>query len=191
MKIRTIVFCLLAFLASGCGYNDIQTKDEAVSAASSQLMSIYKKRADLIPSLVNVVKGYAAHEEQVFTDVAEARAKAGQITLPADATPEQMQEFANAQRAVGSSLSRLIAVAEAYPQLKADGRFADLQASLERIETQAAGARNKYIRAIQDYNTTVRRFPTNLTAKMFGSEVKQQVQFDDPASLERAPEVKF
>lgn len=182
---------VFALSLTGCGYNSIQVADEAVNASHAQVLSVYKKRADLIPNLVEVVKGYAAHEQKVFIDVAEARAKAGQVTLPKDATPEQMKVFVDVQKSLGGSLSRLLAVAENYPQLKANEGFRDLQKQLEEVENQATAVRNKYIRSIQTYNSLVRQFPVNLTAAVFGYDKKPQVQFEDEAVIKKAPEVKF
>lgn len=183
------IFAITSF--SGCGYNSIQKNDEAVNAAHAQVLSVYKKRADLIPNLVETVKGYASHEKEVFAEVTTARAKATQITLPSNATPEQAQAFLESQKGLQSSLSRLIAIAENYPQLKADQGFRDLQRQLDEVETQATAVRNKYIRSIQAYNSTVRRFPTNITAAIFGYERKPQLQFEDEAEIKKSPKVTF
>ncbi len=183
------IFAITSF--SGCGYNSIQKNDEAVNAAHAQVLSVYKKRADLIPNLVEIVKGYASHEKKVFTEVATARAKATQIALPSNATPEQAQAFLESQKGLQSSLSRLIAIAENYPQLKADQGFRDLQRQLEETETQATAVRNKYIRSIQAYNDTVRKFPTNITAWLFGYERKPQLQFEDETEIKKSPKVIF
>lgn len=186
---------LLVFAAalslSGCGYNAIQSADEAVNAAHAQVLSVYKKRADLIPNIVEVVKAEASFERSTLEAVVNARAKATQVTLPANATPEQVKAFMEAQKEVGSGLSRLLAVAESYPQLKANAGFQDLRRQLEQVETQATAVRNKYIRSIQSYNTLVRGFPVNLTAKMFGHKEKPQVQFEDEAVIKNSPRVQF
>jgi LemA protein len=172
-----VVVVLVALALSGCGYNTIQSQDEAVDAAHAQVLSVYKKRADLIPALTEVVKGYAAHERGVFVEVTEARAKVGQVTLPKDATPEQVKAFTDSQQALGSSIGRLLVVAENYPNLKADKNFLQLQKQLEEVETQATAARNRYIRSIQAYNSTIRQFPVNLTAMLFGHKARTQPDF--------------
>lgn len=183
--------CVMTFSVSGCGYNSIQMQDEAVNAAHAQVLSVYKKRYDLIPNLVEVVKGYATHEKAIFTEVAEMRAKTGQATLSVNASVEETKAFLDSQKVLASSLSRLIAVAENYPQLKADQNFRALQQQLEEVETQATAARNKYIRAIQGYNAMVRQFPNNLTAAIFGYHPKPQMQFEDEGVIKQSPRVKF
>lgn len=191
---KVILFFLAVFAVtsfSGCGYNSIQKNDEAVNAAHAQVLSVYKKRADLIPNLVETVKGYASHEKEVFAEVTTARANATQITLPANATPEQAHAFLEGQKGLQSSLSRLIAIAENHPQLKADQGFRDLQRQLEETETQATAVRNKYIRSIQAYNGTVRKFPTNITAWVFRYETKPQMQFEDEEEIKKSPRVTF
>jgi LemA protein len=182
---------ILTLALPGCGYNAIQQRDEAVNSAHAQVLSVYKKRADLIPNLVEVVKGYATHEKGVLVSVTEARAKATQVTLPTDATPEQMKAFIASQKELGSSVARLLAVAENYPQLKANENFLGLQRQLEEVESQATAVRNKYIRSIQTYNSTVRSFPVNLTAAMFGYHPKPQMQFEDEQEIKKAPKVQF
>ncbi len=189
--ITMLSIVLSAFALTGCGYNDIQKADEAVNSAHAQVLSVYKKRADLIPNLVEVVKGYAAHEKEVFISVADARSRAGQVVLPANATPEEQQRFVEAQKNLGGALTRLLAVAENYPQLKANESFRDLQRQLTEMENQATAVRNKYIRSIQGYNTLVRQFPVNLTASVFGFKSKQQMQFEDEAVIKKTPQVKF
>ncbi|MDO8523622.1 MAG: LemA family protein [bacterium] len=190
---RTIVLAVavLFLTLSGCGYNTIQNQDEGVKSAHAQVLSVYKKRADLIPNLVEVVKGFAAQEKSVLVGVTEARAKATQVTLPADATPQQMKAFLDSQKALGASLGRLLAVAEAYPQLKSDVGFLNLQRQLDEVESQATAARNKYIRSIRQYNITVRSFPVNLTAMFFGYKEKPQMQFEDEQAIKKTPQVKF
>lgn len=188
---NTIIAVTLSVFLSGCGYNAIQRQDETVNSHHAQLLSVYKKRADLIPNLVEVVKGYAVHEKGVFTEVTESRAKVGQVTLPINATPEQLKAFMDAQKQMASVLSRLIAVSENYPQLKADASFRDLQRQLDEVETQATAARNRYIRSIQNYNSLVRQFPNNLTAMIFGYKPKQQMQFEDEKEIKVTPKVKF
>lgn len=196
MKFIRLILTVLAatFALSGCGYNTLQKRDEAVKAAWSQLLSVYQKRADLVPNLVNVVKGYAFHEKDVLVTVTEARASVGQVKLPDDptkATEEDLKRFSDKQAEFSSALSRLLVVAENYPQLKADQGFRDLQRQLTDIEGQAAAARNRYIREVRGYNVTVRSFPTNLTAMMFGHTVKPQLAVEDEAAIKKAPEVKF
>jgi LemA protein len=160
----------LVFLLSGCGYNTLQTTDEQIKAGWAEVLNQYQRRADLIPNLVNTVKGYAAQEKDVLLGVTEARARVGSI----QATPELIndeQAFARFQAAQGeltSALSRLLVVAENYPQLKSDANFRDLQAQLEGTENRVTVARNRYIKAVQEYNVTVRSFPSNLTAMLFG-----------------------
>jgi LemA protein len=189
--LKIIMVALVSLLLTSCGYNTMGDLDEEVKAAHSQVLSVYKKRADLVPNLVSVVKNYAAHEESVFTEVTESRAKAGQVTLPENATPEDVKKFSEAQKSFGNSLSRLLVVAENYPQLKADQGFLKLQDQLETIENQATASRNKYIRAIKEYNKVVRSFPNNLTASWFDHKIKPQVEFDDEEEIKKAPKIEF
>ena len=190
---RVAALLLLASLLSGCGYNQIQQKDEAVTAGWSEVLNQYQRRADLIPNLVNTVKGYAAHEQQVLTAVTEARAKVGQINLTADDLSDEnkMKAFQQAQGELSSALSRLMAVSENYPQLKADGLFQNLQAQLEGTENRVTVARNRYITVIQDYNTYIRSFPTNLTAMMFGYKPKANFSVENEKQISTAPTVDF
>jgi LemA protein len=184
---------LLAAAVSGCGYNTLQATDEQIKAGWAEVLNQYQRRADLVPNLVNVVKGYAAHEKEVLTRVTEARAKVGTIL----ATPELLNDaqafarFQAAQGEMGSALARLLLVAENYPQLKADGVFRDLQAQLEGTENRIAVARNRYIKAVQDYNVTVRQFPSNLTAMLFGFQVKPTFAVEDEKKLAEPPKVDF
>lgn len=196
MKPKFIVVSLLLLLGaslSGCGYNTLQSADEQIKASWSEVLNQYQRRADLVPNLVNVVQGYASHEKEVLTRVTEARARVGTI----QATPELLadeQAFAKFQAAQGelsSALSRLLAVAENYPQLKADGLFRDLQAQLEGTENRITVARNRYIQAVQEYNVTVRRFPGNLTAMLFGYKVKPNFAVDNEKELAKPPKVDF
>ena len=187
-------FILLATLAlSGCGYNTLQATDEQINAAWSEVLNQYQRRADLVPNLVNVVKGYASHEKEVLETVTAARSKVGSI----QATPELVndeQAFARFQAAQGeltSALSRLLVVSENYPQLKADANFRDLQAQLEGTENRIAVARNRYIKAVQEYNTTVRSFPTNLTAMVFGMKTKPNFSVENEKAISSAPKVDF
>lgn len=185
---------LLAILAlSGCGYNTLQSSDEDIKAAWAEVLNQYQRRADLVPNLVNVVKGYAAHEKDVLTQVTDARARVGSI----QATPELVNDeeafkkFIAAQGQMTSAISRLLAVAENYPQLKADGLFRDLQAQLEGTENRITVARNRYIGAVKDYNIIVRSFPTNLTAMVFGHKVKPSFTVENEQAIAVPPKVDF
>ena len=184
---------LLSMSLSGCGYNTLQSTDEQIKASWAEVLNQYQRRADLVPNLVNVVKGYAAHEKEVLTQVTEARARVGSI----QATPELINDeqafarFQQAQARMTSALSRLLAVSERYPQLKADGVFRDLQAQLEGTENRITVARNRYIKAVQDYNVTVRSFPSNLTAMMFGFKTKPSFTVEDEKAISTAPKVDF
>ncbi|MFD1244946.1 LemA family protein [Paralysiella testudinis] len=184
---------LLVLGLSGCGYNTMQAQDEAANAAWSEVLNQYQRRADLIPNLVNTVKGYAQHEEQVFTEVTNARAKVGSVNMnAADATDEaKLKQYAQAQSELGGALSRLLVVAENYPQLKADQNFRDLQAQLEGTENRISLARNRYIEAVRTYNTTLRQFPQNLTAKVFGLKQRPNFSVENEAQIKEAPKVQF
>jgi LemA protein len=188
--LQGLLLILLALSLSGCGYNQIQGKDEAVKAGWSEVLNQYKRRADLIPNLVNTVKGYASHEERVLTEVTEARAKVSQINVNAN-DAASLQQFQQAQGELSSALSRLLVVTENYPNLKADQSFRDLQAQLEGTENRITVARGRYIQTVQDYNTYIRSFPQNLTAKMFGYEVKPSFQVENEKSISTAPTVDF
>lgn len=177
-------------LLSGCGYNQIQKKDEAVKAAWSEVINQYQRRADLVPNLVATVKGYAAHEEQVFREVTEARAKVGQVNVNAN-DAASLAKYQAAQGELSSALTRLMAVSENYPNLKADGLFQNLQAQLEGTENRVTVARNRYVQAVQDYNAYVRSFPVNLTAKVFGYQVKPNFSVQNEAAISVAPKVDF
>jgi LemA protein len=194
MQIHRIALFLLALLSlAGCGYNGIQQKDEGVKAAWSEVVNQYQRRADLVPNLVNTVKGYATHEEEVFTKVTEARASVGKITINADNLDDAaaLQKFQAAQGELSSALSRLMAVSENYPTLKADGLFQNLQAQLEGTENRIAVARNRFIAAVQDYNVFVRSFPQNLTAMMFGYKTKANFTVENEKAISTAPTVDF
>jgi LemA protein len=187
---RAIWLALAALLLSGCGYNTIQERDEATTAAWSEVLNQYQRRADLIPNLVNTVKGFAAQEQAVLIGVTEARAKATQVRVdPADAG--SLAQFQAAQGELSSALSRLMVVVERYPELKSDQNFRDLQAQLEGTENRITVARNRYIQAVQDYNVTVRRFPVNLTAMIFGYRVKPNFSVENEAAISRPPTVDF
>ncbi|HTD13257.1 MAG TPA: LemA family protein [Steroidobacteraceae bacterium] len=178
---------------SGCGYNNLQSQDEGVKAAWSEVVNQYQRRADLIPNLVNTVKGYAAQEQKVLIGVTEARAKVGSIQVTPEVlnNPELFQKYQQAQGQLGSALSRLLAVSENYPQLKSDQNFRDLQSQLEGTENRITVARNRYIAAVQSYNVTVRSFPVNLTAKMFGFQVKPSFTVANEQQISTAPAVSF
>ena len=188
--VRLILLLVLASLLSGCGYNQIQQKDEAVKAGWSEVINQYKRRADLVPNLVNTVKGYASHEERVLTEVTQARAKVGQINVNAN-DAASLQQFQQAQGELSSALSRLLVVTENYPNLKADQSFRDLQAQLEGTENRITVARGRYIQTVQDYNTYIRQFPVNLTAMMFHYATKPNFTVENEAQIQQAPNVDF
>jgi LemA protein len=178
---------------SGCGYNNLQTQDEGVKAAWSEVVNQYQRRADLIPNLVNTVKGYAAQEQKVLIGVTEARAKVGSIQVTPEVlnNPELFAKYQAAQNQLTSALKSLFAVTENYPQLKSDQNFRDLQSQIEGTENRVTVARNRYIQAVQSYNVTVRQFPVNLTAKMFGFQVKPNFTVANEAQISSAPTVSF
>jgi LemA protein len=187
-------FAVLAvLLLSGCGYNTLQQRDESVKAAWSEVLNQYQRRADLVPNLVQTVKGYAQQEQDVLLGVTEARAKVGSVNVTPDMVDDagKLQQFARAQGELSSALSRLLVVTENYPNLKSDALFRDLQAQLEGTENRITVARNRYIQAVQDYNVSVRSFPTNLTAKMFGHDVKPSFTVEDEAAVSKPPQVDF
>jgi LemA protein len=184
--------CVLLAL-SGCGYNSLQQKDEGVKAAWSEVVNQYQRRADLIPNLVNTVKGYAAQEQKVLIGVTEARARVGSIQVTPEVlnNPELFQKYQAAQGQLTQALSRLMVVVERYPDLKSDQNFRDLQSQLEGTENRITVARNRYIQAVQDYNVTVRSFPVNLTAKLFGFQVKPNFTVANEQQISSAPTVSF
>ena len=193
---RMRMLAVLAFavtLLSGCGYNQIQINDEAVNAAWSEVLNQYKRRADLIPNLVSVVQGYASHEKEVLTRVTEARANVAGLK----ATPELVNDpaafakFQKAQGDLGGALSRLLVVAENYPQLKADANFRDLQAQVEGTENRITVARNRYIKSVQEYNVSVRTFPNSLTASVMGWKTKANFTVEDEKAISAPPAIKF
>ena len=184
------LLALAGLVLSGCGYNTLQSQDEAVKAQWSEVVNQYQRRADLIPNLVNTVKGFAAQEQAVLIGVTEARAKATQTTVNAD-DPASLAQFQAAQGELSSALARLMVVVERYPELKSDANFRDLQAQLEGTENRIAVARNRYIASVQDYNTTVRSFPTNLTAMIFGHKVKPNFTVENEAAISTPPTVDF
>ena len=187
---RGMLLVLLALFLSGCGYNQIQSRDEAVKAGWSEVLNQYKRRADLIPNLVATVKGYAAHEQQVLTAVTEARARVGQINVDAD-DAASLARYQAAQGELGQALGRLMMVTEAYPDLKADQQFIGLQTQLEGTENRVAVARGRYIQLVQDYNTYIRQFPVNLTAMVFGHKPKPNFTVENEAQIQDAPAVDF
>ena len=183
----------LALLLQGCGYNELQRGDEQIKAAWSEVMNQYQRRADLVPNLVATVKGFAEQEKEIFTRVTEARSRVGQMQATPELVndPEAFAKFQAAQRELGGALQRLIVVAENYPQLKSDANFRDLQAQLEGTENRIAVARNRYIQAVQSYNVTVRSFPSNLTAMLFGHKPKPNFTVEDEKAISTPPKVDF
>jgi LemA protein len=192
-KSAGVLSMVAAMLLSGCGYNAMQTQDEQVKSAWSEVLNQYQRRADLIPNLVNTVKGFAAQEQQVLLGVTEARAKVGSIQATPELVndPQAFAKFQAAQGELSSALSRLLVVTENYPQLKSDQNFRDLQAQLEGTENRITVARNRYIEAVQAYNITVRSFPNNLTAKMFGYTPKPNFAVENEAAISKPPTVDF
>jgi len=184
---------LLVLALAGCGYNTFQRQDEQVKAAWSEVLNQYKRRADLVPNLVNTVKGYAQQEQGVLIAVTQARAKVGSIqaTQGLIDDPAAFKKFQAAQAELSSALSRLLVVTENYPQLKSDANFRDLQAQLEGTENRITVARNRYIQAVEAYNVTVRSFPSNLSAKVFGYKVKPNFTVENEAEISKPPEVQF
>ncbi len=178
---------------SGCGYNAMQAQDEEINASWSEVVNQYQRRADLVPNLVATVERYAKHEEKVFTEVAEARAKVGSVQITPETLndPQAMANYQAAQSQMTSALSRLMMVSENYPELKADAAFQDLQAQLEGTENRITVARNRYIEDVRVYNTTVRQFPTNITAKVFGMDTKPNFTVDNEKAISAAPKVEF
>jgi LemA protein len=191
--LTTALIATLCLALSGCGYNTIQTQDEAVKGAWSEVVNQYQRRADLIPNLVNTVKGFAAQEQAVLIGVTEARARATSI----QATPElindpaALQKFQAAQGELTSALKSLLVVVERYPDLKSDQNFRDLQAQLEGTENRIAVARNRYIDSVQTFNGTIRRFPVNLTAMVFNYDVKPNFTVENESAIAQPPTVDF
>jgi LemA protein len=194
---RKLLMIWLVFMAavslSGCGYNTLQVQDEAIKAGWSEVLNQYQRRSDLVPNLVSTVKGYAAHEAKVLTEVTAARSRVGQMAATPELVndPAAMEKFQAAQGQLTSALSRLLVVAENYPQLKADAGFRDLQAQLEGTENRITVARNRYIKTVQEYNVSVRSFPTNLTAMMFGHQVKANFSVENEKAISAPPKVEF
>ena len=192
LKMTMLSIALASTLTlSGCGYNTLQAKDESVIGAWSEVQNQYQRRADLVPNLVNVVKGYAKHEEQVLTEVTEARANVAGLKVDKEVleNPELFKKYQEAQSQMTGALSRLLAVTENYPDLKANEQFRDLQVQLEGTENRIAVARNRYISTVQDYNTYVRQFPQAMTAKVIGMDTKEN--FSAESSAQKAPTVSF
>jgi LemA protein len=192
-KLLTAAAALAALALSGCGYNEIQRRDEGVTAAWSEVVNQYQRRADLIPNLVETVKGFAQQEKDVLTQVTEARSRVGQVKV----TPEMLNDpaalarFQQAQGDLSSALSRLLVVVERYPELKSDKNFLELQAQLEGTENRIGVARNRYIKSVQDYNVLVREFPVNLTAMVFGYKTKANFTVENEKAIQTAPKVDF
>ncbi|MCU0825336.1 MAG: LemA family protein [Leptospira sp.] len=190
---KTILFLIFAGLVSNCGYNKIQELDEEVSASWAEVLNQYKRRADLVPNLVSAVKGFANQEKEIMMGIADARAKIGSIQASPELIndPEKFQEFNKAQGQLGSALSRLLMIQENYPQLKSDGRFADLMAQLEGTENRTTVARNRFIRATKEYNVYIRQFPQLLTAKAMGYTPKPTFTVENEDTIKDAPKVEF
>ena len=192
-KLFAMFTLLAAVVLPGCGYNEFQTKDEQVKAAWAEVLNQYKRRADLIPNLVNTVQGYAAHEQNTLTAVINARAKATSVQVNASDidNPEKMKQFQDAQAQLSGALGRLLVVAEQYPNLKADANFRELQAQLEGTENRITTARNRFIKAVQEYNVLARQFPTNLTAMLFGYKAKASFEVENEKQISEPPKVDF
>jgi LemA protein len=193
MRASWIALTAFVLLLSGCGYNTLQSTDEQTKSAWSEVLNQYQRRADLVPNLVETVKAFATQEREVFTRVTEARARVGSIQATPELidNPEAFAKFQAAQGELAGALSRLLVVAENYPQLKSDANFRDLQAQLEGTENRIAVARNRYIKAVQDYNVTVRSFPSNLTAMAFGYKTKANFSVENEREISNAPKVDF
>ena len=195
MKSLLVKFVMILSMLSlsSCGYNEFQALDEEAKASWAEVLNQYQRRADLVPNLVETVKGYAEHEKEVFTEVTKARASIGGIQMTPEMLndPEAMAKFQAAQSQMTSALSRLMLVAENYPDLKADQGFRDLQAQLEGTENRVTVARNRYIATIKEYNVAVRSFPKNLTAMVFGYEVKPSFTVEDEKAISTPPKVEF
>ena len=192
-KLLTILMTALALNLAGCGFNTFQTTDEQIKASWSEVVNQYQRRADLIPNLVNTVKGEAKFEQDTLTKVIEARSKATSIQATPELAndPAAFQKFQQAQGELTGALSRLMAVSENYPNLRANQGFRDLQAQLEGTENRITVARNRYIKSVQDYNVTVRSFPSNLTAMVFGYKNKPNFAVENEKEISRPPSVSF
>jgi len=192
-RLFTVLAILSTLSLTNCGYNVIQSQDEQIKSSWSEVVNQYQRRADLVPNLVNSVKGFAQQEKDVLLGVTEARAKVGSLNVTPEVLndPSAFQKFQAAQSELTSALSRLLVVTENYPQLKSDQLFRDLQAQLEGTENRIAVARNRYIKAVQDYNVTVRSFPSNMTAMLFGYKEKPNFTVDNEKAISTAPKVDF
>jgi LemA protein len=192
-KFLAILMALPVFALSGCGYNTLQNNDEQIKASWSEVMNQYQRRADLVPNLVNTVKGYATHEKDVLLEVTTARAQIGSMQASPELinNPQAFAKYQNAQSSLTGALSRLLVVSESYPQLKADANFRDLQAQLEGTENRITVARNRYIQAVLAYNVTVRSFPGNLIAIAFGYKEKPNFAVENEAVIAKPPVVDF
>src|SRR6185503_2230261 len=193
MRRWTWAAVLVLLSLSGCGYNTIQSSDEQTKAAWSEVLNQYQRRSDLVPNLVETVKAFAKQEMDVLTRVTEARSRVGSIQATPDLVnnPEAFQRFQQAQGELTGALSRLLVVAENYPQLKSDANFRDLQAQLEGTENRIAVARNRYIKSVEQYNVTVRQFPSNLTAMAFGYKPKPNLTGENEREISKPPKVDF
>lgn len=193
MKKQTRWAVLALALMSGCGYNTLQTTDEGITASWSEVVNQYQRRADLVPNLVKTVQGFAKQEKEILLGVTEARSQVGALSVSAKILedPQAFSRFQKAQGELGGALQRLLVVAENYPQLKSDQNFRDLQAQLEGTENRIAVARGRYIEAVNRYNVTVRRFPSNLTAKWFGFKVKPNFSVENEQAVATPPVVDF
>lgn len=191
LGILTLIVYMLSL--SGCGYNTLQTTDEQIKASWAEVLNQYKRRADLVPNLVNTVKGFAAQEKDVLLGVTNARSRVGGIQATPELidNPEAFAKFQNAQGELSSALARLLVVTENYPELKSDANFRDLQAQLEGTENRITVARNRYIKAVQEYNIVVRSFPSNLTAMLFGYQTKPSFTVENEQAISTAPKVDF
>jgi len=192
-KLWAAIAVLAALALSGCGYNEIQRKDEGVTAAWSEVVNQYQRRADLIPNLVETVKGFAQQEKDVLIQVTEARSRVGQIKVTPEMVndPAAVQRFQQTQGELSSALSRLLVVVEKYPELKSDKNFLELQAQLEGTENRIGVARNRYIKAVQEYNVLIREFPVNLTAMIFGYKPKANFTVENERQIQTPPKVDF
>lgn len=192
-KVWAVLAALVTLSVAGCGYNTLQRNDEQITSSWSEVVNQYQRRADLIPNLVNAVKGFAAQEKEVLLGVTNARAKVGSIQATPELinNPEAFAKFQAAQGELSGALSRLLVVSENYPQLKSDANFRDLQAQLEGTENRIAVARNRYIKSVQEYNVTVRSFPSNLTAMAFGYKAKPNFTVENEKAISQAPKVDF
>lgn len=192
-KLWVILAALVALNLNGCGYNAFQSNDEQIKASWSEVVNQYQRRADQVPNLVNTVKGYASHEKEVLTQVTQARSQASSIQISPEvlSDPAAFAQFQAVQGELSGALSRLLAVSENYPQLKADAGFRDLQAQLEGTENRIAVARNRYIKSVQEFNVTVRSFPSNLTAMAFGYKEKPNFTVENEKEIAKPPAVDF